>query len=99
MRKSFHGTKIKCEVVNKLCMASNVARRKGEHQYYRLQVVSEVTKYKGYSMCYRLQMVKEFGPLPASRQQRGNLCWQSRAWIPGYSLPTSKSWHGNSNTI
>ena len=34
------GHEIKCEVADKLCMVSPVARRKGEHQCYLLWLVT-----------------------------------------------------------
>ena len=38
--QEFPWDKIKCEVSDKQCMASRVARRKREHQYYILRVVN-----------------------------------------------------------
>ena len=64
--QEFPQDKMKCEVADKRCMASLVAGRKREHQYYLLRVVNH------WILETRPKIVKELGPPPASHQRRGN---------------------------
>ena len=140
MRRSFRRTKIKCEVANKLCMVSPVARRKREHQNNLHRVVTHGilgTRLRnlGYelyvlrnkpdrwiwmvSVIYHkwwknLDRHRRHGPAKKARPVKAGshyllslkrlvTCMGTRVLIayqePGYSSPTSKSWHENSNTI